>query len=319
VYVGGICGDLDFFNKDLGTPAMNADSFCWRCSCNRTDKPWNDFRPTAAWRTTVLNAGALKNLEFPLPLFRFAGLTPAMLHLDVMHVLDLGITEHVVANILFTICYHDMPGRGSAAKQLCFNQLWIKIQEAYGTMELEHKISNLSLKCIVADIDSPFADYPALRRVKAAECKHLLRALQPLLVEFTTDSIVHQHRLRMYTCLIQVYDAIERSPNFITDFPAMLKAAQQFQLHYQVLAKLAMEAGQKLWSVVNKFHFFEHLVDQAKYENPALFWAYSGEDFVGRVSRLAHMCSYGKPVAEMVPVLMDRYRIGLHFTYTRLA
>ena len=65
--------------------------------------------------------------------------------------------------------------------------------------------------------------------------------------------------------------------------------------------------------------FFEHLIEQAKYENPAMFWAYSGEDFVGRISRLAHMCSYGKPSQEMLAVLINRYCIGLHLRYTRLA
>ena len=109
-----------------------------------------------------------------------------MLHIDVMHTMDLGITEHVVANTLFTIVYQDMPGRGPAAKEQCFNQIWVKIQEAYSRLGLEYKLSKLTLQNIVTDVESPFVDYPKLKRVKAAECKRLFRAVACVLVEHTS-------------------------------------------------------------------------------------------------------------------------------------
>jgi hypothetical protein len=317
----GVCwsitGDLDFFNKDLGTPAMNAESFCWRCRCNRSDRPWNDFRVNAAWRATNLAPANVKQLDLGCPLFRFAGISPLMLQLDVMHCMDLGITEHVVANLLHSIIYFDMPGRGPTIKKKQFNDIWLKIQQAYRDLNLEHRLTSFNLSCIVADIESPFADYPALKKVKAAECKHLLRALGPVLQEHTLDNDQHHHRYGVYRSLIEVYDMIEKSGNYIVDFEQLQKSAQKFQLHYQWLAKHFMTTGHKMWSVVNKFHFFEHLIMQSKYENPALYWAYSGEDFVGRVSRLGHMCSLGKPSIDMPHVLFDRYRIGLHLRLTR--
>ena len=52
--VWGVCGDLDFFSKELGLPHPAATEFCFRCKANRSDLPWNDFRETAAWRATVL-------------------------------------------------------------------------------------------------------------------------------------------------------------------------------------------------------------------------------------------------------------------------
>lgn len=317
----GVCwaiiGDLDFFNKDLGTPAMNADAFCWRCKCNRSDKPWTDFRSNAVWRATCSSAASVKALNLPCPIFNYAGISPLMLQLDVMHTMDLGITEHVVANVLHSILYTDLPGRGPATKKQQFNQLWLKIQQCYKDLDLKHRLTNFSLACIVDDIDAPFASYPTLKRVKAAECKHLLRALAPIIEEYTSDADFHQHRKGVYNALVAVYDSIENSGDYIGDVKQLEQQAQKFQLHYQWLAKHSMSNGFKAWSVVNKFHFFEHLIMQSKYENPALYWAYSGEDIVGRISRLGHMCSVGKSSIEMAHVLIDRYRIGFHLRKTR--
>jgi hypothetical protein len=57
--VWGVSGDLDFFSKELGLPGPAANEFCFRCTANRSDMPWNDFRETAAWRGTVLHAADL--------------------------------------------------------------------------------------------------------------------------------------------------------------------------------------------------------------------------------------------------------------------
>ena len=57
--VWGVSGDLDFFSKELGLPHPAANEFCFRCTANRSDLPWNDFRETAAWRATVLPAADL--------------------------------------------------------------------------------------------------------------------------------------------------------------------------------------------------------------------------------------------------------------------
>jgi hypothetical protein len=259
----------------------------------------------------------LNRLQLNCPIFGGAGITPAMLHLDFMHTGDLGVTEHVIANILFTITYQDMGGRGPQAMKHNFNELWVMIQQAYRDQGLSHALTAFSLQCIT-NVETPHADYPSLKRVKAAECRHLLKALQPLLLRFTTESNVHQHRSGLYYALLAMYTEVESSTRFLSNFDNFKNNVQKFQLHYNFLSKTAMDRGQKLWSVVNKFHFLEHILDQAKYESPLLFWCYSGEDFVGKVSRLAHMCSFGKPCQDMLQSLFHRYRIGLHLNFTRL-
>ena len=79
-----------------------------------------------------------------------------------------------------------------------------------------------------------------------------------------------------------------------------------------------MDKGLKMWSVVNKHHFLEHMMEQAEFENPIMYQVYSGEDFVGRISRLGHMCLPGNPTHTITTLLTERYLIGLHLRLTRL-
>ena len=313
--VWGIVGDLDFFNKDLGMPAHNANMFCWRCQCDRAQRPWNDFRPTAAWRATILAPEVVRDTPRSCNLFKYAGLNVLFLMFDLMHTGDQGVILHLVANILFTIAVFDMaPGDPSAN----FDILWQRLGEIYKELDLEHVLTKLVFSQI-CDPKHMHSSFPWLGKVKAAEARHLLQCVAKLAAEYQNDDDMHQRRTRCVKALVQVYQLLERSGQVVDNYPALQAAAQQFLMHYQVLAKKAMEQGRLLYSTVNKFHFFEHLVQQAEFENPMLYWAYSGEDFVGRIARIGHLCLPGKPTHLITPVLLHRYAIGLHLRLTRLA
>ena len=59
----GMTGDLDYFMKDLGLPYHSSEAFCWRCDCNRTARPWNDFRRNAAWRATLRSPATVRGMH----------------------------------------------------------------------------------------------------------------------------------------------------------------------------------------------------------------------------------------------------------------
>ena len=139
----GMTGDLDYFMKDLGLPYHSSESFCWRCSCNRSDKPWNDFRRNSAWRATARSPAEVRLMHLSSPLFAAQEMSALMLMFDVMHVCDLGICLHVIANVLWTVVYQDMPGANRHAN---FEQLWQRMQELYGELGLSYTACpNLSL------------------------------------------------------------------------------------------------------------------------------------------------------------------------------
>jgi hypothetical protein len=312
----GMTGDLDYFMKDLGLPYHSSLKFCWRCDCDRSAKPWNDFRRSAAWRATVFTPLQVRNRELDLPLFQASEMSPLMLMFDVMHVLDLGICAHVIANILWTMVYMDM---ASPDKHSCFETLWERMRELYSQHNLSYAISKFELKQII-DPKSPNADYPQLRQVRAAETRHLLKVVAALAEERDSGSQMHRHRTIMIKSLVAFYDVMENNGYYIKaeDKVVFLDSLAQFQLHYQWLAKTSMELGQNLWSVVPKFHFFEHLAEQGTWENPRMFWVYTGEDFVGRLCRIAHFVLPGKATHGLTAFLIERYLIGFQLRRTRL-
>ena len=75
-----------------------------------------------------------------------------------------------------------------------------------------------------------------------------------------------------------------------------------------------MEHGRFQWSVVNKFHFFWHILHKCRQyrENPKTYWCYTGEDFVGRISALAHTCAPGTPTHQITKSLVAKYLLGMH-------
>ena len=122
-----------------------------------------------------------------------------------------------------------------------------------------------------------------------------------------------QHLLRIYKIFqaTEVYLAAE-------EIMALQQAIVAYQLHYTALARLALNEGRMLWSLVPKHHFITHIGEQSAMENSRLFWCYSGEDTVGKLSALGHQCISGKPMHEITPVLLSRYRISVHLKFQRM-
>eukprot|EP00969_Alexandrium_andersonii_P024934 1089321-Alexandrium_andersonii.AAC.1 len=60
-----------------------------------------------------------------------------------------------------------------------------------------------------------------------------------------------------------------------------------------------------------------HVVEQCQYINAKMFWCYGGEDFVGRMSVLAHACTRGTPPHQVSSKLVEKYRLALHLKWSR--
>jgi hypothetical protein len=236
---------------------------------------------------------------------------------DNMHVLDLGVTLHIIANTLFTIVL-DMGKRNRRKRETNFDQVWLRLSIIYKKHDIKPQLTRLRWKQVVKDPNAPFADYPSLRSVKAAEARALLKACVVLAHEHLDDSDETKFRHGLCQAMADVYMMLEGSRYTIDDYKALQQHATKVLVYYQWLAKQAMTKGFKRWSVVNKHHFLEHLVAQNEYENTAQYDCYSGEDFVGRMSRLAHMCISGKPIHALTHSFVERYRIAFQLRLSRL-
>ena len=55
----------------------------------------------------------------------------------------------------------------------------------------------------------------------------------------------------------------------------------------------SLEKGRHSFAIVVKHHTFIHLLWNSEFLNPKRHWNFKGEDFVGRISRMAHSISFG--------------------------
>ena len=89
--------DLEAYVSEQGWNGYNSNQPCGLCRCNRSDRPWTDFRDAAAWRATIMSAAEYSaRYSHCHPLQRSPGSTAMTNFSDSMHVLDYqGVTSRV--------------------------------------------------------------------------------------------------------------------------------------------------------------------------------------------------------------------------------
>lgn len=85
-------------------------------------KPFTDMRPSAAWRATVLPPEELKK-KFTHPLFAIPGVNALSLKLDILHVLDLGVSAYLHGSVLVSIM-DKLGGTSSLLAAMWFSHLF---------------------------------------------------------------------------------------------------------------------------------------------------------------------------------------------------
>ena len=171
----------------------------------------------------------------------------------------------------------------------------------------------------MCDPKAPYADYPHLSGVKAAEARSLVKAVEVLAAEHLGPEPQQRHRHLALKNLVAFYNIIEQGGFYLgAQVRPTQEAANNFLLHYSWLAKDAMKRGLLLWSVVPKHHFMAHMCLQGEFENPKQFGVYSGESFVGQMSKVGRLCLPGKAMHEVARFFFERCRIGARVCLTRL-
>ena len=157
--------------------------------------------------------------------------------------------------------------------------------------------------------------------LKAAEVRALVPIAAAFSQDYSTGSQHDLHQVRMMKGLAKCYDIVMSSAIVLSprEHARAVNAADEFLLSYNWLAVDALTSNRNLYSVVPKFHYFWHLVNQhAKITNPRWYWCYTGEDLVGRASSLAHSCLSGTPGFLVPHKMYTKYRIAMHIRWSRL-
>ena len=90
------------------------------------------------------------------------------------------------------------------------------------------------------------------------------------------------------------YDILDSSSQLLSAAAKeqLPKIGRSLAQAYGKLARMALDAGQRLWKLSPKLHLMEHLFEyQAiQYGNPRFYWTYADEDLVGLLMDVAQGC-----------------------------
>jgi len=311
-----ITGDLEYFANELGLAHASSKAPCWMCKANTSDTPYNDFRPGARWRGTVMSPEA-QRLNPPTKhlLMTVPGIVAETFAIDCLHTLELGVTAHTLANIMFDLVFKELPGTRSAA----LSSLWGEIQQLYKTLNINsrNRIPFLKLESF-SHKGPPWLNYPELHGIKAREARYLVPVFAKLFND-RDDTPYKQHRRACINHLNSAYIIIDANLYRVPcdQHANFAKHIDAFLLHYTWLSNYAFTENAYQWSVVPKFHYTAHLPQQAKFLSPRVGWTYGGESMVGKISQLAMACLDGTPAHKVGYTLFLKYCAGMDLRFRR--
>lgn len=314
-----IAGDLDWLCNYLGLPHFNsANDPCMFCKANRGDRPWSDFKNTSSWVATIKHGEELRVACHGL-FTAGLGLTLAHICPDILHCLDLGGAQHLVASVLFMLVWDaDIAGPLDARIRHVVAELQSSY-ESFGTPNGERVPQAKVHKLFEKSRSANPTQYPFMR-VKGAQGRHAVPAVLDVCRRLVPNHRSFQHCIRSLEGLCNFYDAVTPHGLFLPAFA--IHAAQagmsQYLVHYQRLCFDNMMSGRKLFHVTEKCHHYPwHIAWVCQYYNPKAGWTYLDEDFMGKISTLLSSSIKGLGPLRVGPSFMFRYRQRLHLRLVR--
>ena len=311
-YVWNYLGDLEYYANTLKLPHWNRKDFCWLCDARRDCKhksPW-DFRNHPSWK--MLDARGLKEsppsshpLLTKIPTC-VVGYRPCI---DILHTLDLGVSQRLCGSVLHTWCYQEACEKAMAPKNM--REVWNRIQDKYKSMRVKERFTNIFLSQF-SNTEHPWSQAPLLKG-KAAEIRHLVPVLASVAWDkaMETGGLKENHVAECLHHLATFYDLVASADFFMTpdESNAALQAMQSCLQHYVWLQRHV--AKDCLFQLVPKFHWAYHLAQMCKYQNPKTFWTYRQESWVGSMATIAHSCSHGTKNTKLSESFCEKYLLGL--------
>ena len=254
-------------------------------------------------------------------IFSLPGVNIFTVQQDTLHVVDKGVSLHVLGNVLFQIIQDEPLVLEAGNLQARVDFTWFMIQKEYDLLGTHHRsrIPTLTMSMLGdSEARSP-TSYPCLSSVKAAHVKHLVRAVLALLVRFNRESPLEQHRLRCVACLAEYYRLVATSAYFMSaaDATLLLGNVHSCILHYCYLASFYASRGQKFFLVVPKMHAWFHQAVFARYCNPRTSWTYANEDYVGRIATVAQSVVRGTGSARVGGAVVRNFLTALQIRCNR--
>ena len=318
-------GDWEWYTKIFYFGQWNENEamcpFC-RASPINHDRLWTDFSDEAGWRGTRWSHRTymehLRHHGMPIPMmFRQNGGTLGLrlecVMVDVLHTVDLGISSHIIVNIIWIyFVLRNCLGGTTYAERM---------KRAHAHLKAWYKRTRSTRKLqgeLTAERVRQSGDWPKLKG-KAAATRHLSRYALHLVQEFgqmeSLDDFVRVHdelALGVAQLLVRFYEIIDSQSQFMVDAikVELLVLGKQLASMYCKLASMCFDANLRLWKLSPKLHLWLHLTEEqaVEYGNPRFWWCYSDEDLVGILIDVAE----GLHPSTMHPVLLTKWLLFVY-------
>ena len=199
--------------------------------------------------------------------------------IDVLHALDLGVTQDLIGNVLWEWVTQFAPGRNLSEK---VKSVALKLKEHYKVFHTPCRIDALSQEMIRQDGKSPKL------RAKGAETKGVLPfALELAIAMKTARPTAHFDTVASCaSCLMDFYILLDSDE---WNHDAAAEACRRFCVLFHALSREAAARDPRHWKMKPKMHLFQELAEfqTAELGHPARYWTYQDESSVGVVAKMA--------------------------------
>jgi len=171
---------------------------------------------------------------------------------------------------------------------------------------------------ILPDTDAPHKRYPHLQ-AKAAETKHMTAFMVELMAQAQDWSVQAKQRLNAAVAIHDFCMLLDKAGVVPTNAQAtQARDTMNVFLHnYCALHAWAKSNDRLLFHLVPKFHMAWHMAQQFKFLNQRISWTFKAEDYVGKISKLAHGCTYGISRMNVSSSICSNYRWYMHLMLSR--
>ena len=266
------------------------------------------------------DSGAVLDKKTGHPLFQLEGVTPLHVRGDSLHILySRGVANHLAGSLIHYVICFDWPKREELSANQRLQTLFGRIKELFSEANVSARMTNLRVP-MLCDTTKPFKVFPCLE-AKVAETKHFLPCLEAVLKELLdpAEDPIHITMIAAIHAFNQAVMHFDNMDAFLTplEYATGQNFVKRFFDAYQDLNSWALTKGRKLFHITHKFHSALHLFKNTKFLHFRVHHNFRSEDYVGKVSQLAHSCSFGAKPTRVPAKLMDKYRILLHLQLTK--
>ena len=309
----GITCDGEYQQNEFGLQGHSYNQCCFSCKADKDSIPHNDYRPNALWRTTCIKHKGTCPTNHPIAGVK--GVVGETWAYDILHVLELGVTGHLLANITFDFVMKPT-WPGSQEERLVHLQEMIMHQYQEQGTDHSCRIRRLTWSNFCS-VKSKWDNFPHLSGLKAKQVRHLVPVyLEICKAELPNDNY-SRHKLAALEHLNNVYALMDQEGLHMSKAASksLLKSMNLCLVHYTKLASICIGKNLLQYSTVHKHHLSAHLAMQAEWANPKYMSTYTGETMVGLMSSLAHSCLNGTPPHLVPGKVCWRFRLGMHLRF----